>query len=858
MTVQTEGEVFMLRRNAGPARPPRQPGTARLDPNPPDGVPAAMTGLRRYLLTILCVLLLTAGGRIAAQTVPVEAPEPLAPSSEETVAPTPPAPPPAPAARQPTRQPTPPRAAQQPAPPPPAAAPQAAAPAALPASEAERLLGLLQDDARRAELVRTLQALTAASGAAAPAGATPAPPAAPAAPATPAEQLLAPNTLGAQLLQGASQRLSTLSDQLVAAVQTIADLPSMVAWMSSMARDPVTQFRVIDAAWKLLLVLGLGLFAEWMAVRMLRRARDALDSRAPEEGQAWSSLRKVPLVVARLGLDLLPIAAFAIISYGLIGAVQPLPTTELVMLTVNNAYMASRAVMVASRMALSPASPMLRLLPVADETAAYITIWLRRITFVLVVGFAVAEAGLQFGLPWSAYDSILRVSFLLVTLFLIVVILQNRMHVAEVLRAPDLPEGTMAEAGRRFFRGVRDRLADIWHLLAIAWLIAAWGVWALEVQGGFWRLSRVSLMTLVILGVSKLVDMALRRALGRAFRITPDLARRYPGLEARANRYLPIVKGTLSTIIGMIALLFLLEAWGLDSFGWFGQGKLGSRLVGSLASMAFTLLAALAAWEAANAAIARHLERLSRDAKAARSARVRTLLPMLRTALMITIVVIVAFIFLTEIGVNVAPLIAGAGVVGIAIGFGSQTLVRDVITGIFLLFEDAMAVGDVVQVGGLSGVVEQLSIRSIKLRAQDGSLHIIPFSAVTTVTNMTRDFAFAVVDVNVAYGEDTDRVTEVLKQIAAELREDLKFRPAIRDDLDILGVERLGDSGVLIRVRLKTEPSQRWSVAREMNRRIKKRFDELGIEIPYPHQKLVLDKPDDRHPAALVLTAAHD
>jgi small-conductance mechanosensitive channel len=319
-------------------------------------------------------------------------------------------------------------------------------------------------------------------------------------------------------------------------------------------------------------------------------------------------------------------------------------------------------------------------------------------------------------------------------------------------------------------------------------------------------------------------------------------------LEARANRYLPVLKGVFSFLIGGIAVLLLLEVWGLEAFAWFGAGKLGNRLVGSLASIGFTLLIALAAWEAANAAIQRHLEKLSRDAKAARSARVRTLLPMLRTALMITILVISGFIVLTEIGVNVAPLIAGAGVLGIAIGFGSQTLVRDIITGIFLLFEDALAVGDVVQVGGLSGVVEQLSIRSIKLRAQDGSLHIIPFSAVTTVTNMTRDFAFAVLDVSVAYGEDTDRVCEVLRDIATEMREDVKWRPAIRDDLDILGVERLADSGVIMRVRLKTEPSQRWAVAREMNRRIKKRFDELGIEIPYPHQKLVLERPEARHP----------
>ena len=157
-----------------------------------------------------------------------------------------------------------------------------------------------------------------------------------------------------------------------------------------------------------------------------------------------------------------------------------------------------------------------------------------------------------------------------------------------------------------------------------------------------------------------------------------------------------------------------------------------------------------------------------------------------------------------------------------------------------------------VQLGGLSGVVEQLSIRSIKLRAVDGSLHIIPFSAVTSVTNQTRDFAFAVIDVSIDYSEDTDRVAEVLRGIAAEMRQDSRWRPVIRDDLDVMGVDKLGDSGVIMRVRLKTDPAQRWAVAREMNRRIKRRFDELGIDIPYPHQKLVLE---EKHPAQTGATA---
>ena len=715
--------------------------------------------------------------------------------------------------------------------------------AATPASgnaspELEALLRILQDDARRAELIRALRAAAPEAEAEAPPASTSAEPA-----------LLAPHTLGAQLLQGASQRLAVFSDQLVAAVQTIADLPAVLGWLASLARDQITQTRVLDASWKLLLVLGLGLLAEWGATWALRRPREWLDTRAPAKTIGWAHFMRVPLVLGRLGLDLLPILAFALVSYGLIGAVRPLPSTQLVMLTANNAYIASRIIMAAARMLFSPASTHLRILPVADESAAYATIWLRRIVLVLVTSYAVAEAGLQFGLPWSAYDSILRMALLLVTLFLVIIILQNRQTVSDLLRAPELAESEEPDRARRFFRMLRDRAADIWHLVAIAWLMAAWGVWALEIQYGFWRLLKVSLSTILILTLAKLADMALRRVIKRAFSITPELSARYPGLEARANRYLPILKGSASLAIGGIALLFLLESWGLEAFSWFGQGKLGNRLVSSLVSIALTITLALVIWEGINAAIQRHLERLSRDAKAAQSARVRTLLPMLRTALLAVILIFVTLSTLSELGVNVAPLIAGAGVIGIAVGFGSQKLVQDVITGIFLLFEDAVAVGDVVQLGGLSGVVEQLSIRSIKLRAVDGSLHIIPFSAVTSVTNQTRDFAFAVIDVSIDYAEDTDKVAEALRALAAEMRQDPRWRPVIRDDLDVMGVERLGDSGVIMRIRLKTEPTQRWAVARELNRRIKRRFDELGIDIPYPHQKLVLE---EKHPAKVI------
>ena len=230
-----------------------------------------------------------------------------------------------------------------------------------------------------------------------------------------------------------------------------------------------------------------------------------------------------------------------------------------------------------------------------------------------------------------------------------------------------------------------------------------------------------------------------------------------------------------------------------------------------------TLVLALVIWEVANSAIQRRLSRLSRDSHAARSARVRTLLPMLRTVIGVFILVFVVLNALSQLGVNVAPLLAGAGVVGLAIGFGSQTLVKDVITGVFLLLEDAVAVGDLVNVGGKGGVVEHLSIRSIKLRDGDGSIHIVPFSTVTTVTNSTRDFAFAMADVLVSYETNTDEAGAAIKAIVAEMRTEPRFERAIRDEFDFWGVDNLGQVGVLLRGRVRTEPTQRWPVQRELH-----------------------------------------
>ncbi|WP_120008642.1 mechanosensitive ion channel domain-containing protein [Teichococcus vastitatis] len=736
-----------------------------------------------------------------------------------------------------------------------AAAAQAPAPAPAAASgEARRLLEILRDEARRAELMRNLEALAAAA-AGPPAAAAPpaAPPATPQPPvpqpapaATPEAPLLAPNTLGGQLLTGASRYLSWLSGQVVLTVRAITDLPGLLDWLSAQARDPVTHVRVADASWKLALSIGLGMLAEWMAVRALGRPRQTLDRLAPERVQGWARLRRVPLLFGRLLLDLLPIAAFGLVAYGLIPLLRPLPTTELILLTGAQAYLGVRVVMALGRMLLSPASARLRLMPCGDAMAAYVMLWLHRISVVLISGNAVAEAGLLFGLPWGVYDAIRRLVLLLISVFLGVIVLQNRVRVARWLHAPALRPGDQPNRARLAARRFRDRLAEIWHILAILYLLALWVVWALQIQDGFTRLLRASALTLVVLAVARLLDLGLRRLLGRLFSATSGLAGRHPGLESRANRYVPLLKGSVSALLTVLTLMTLLEVWGVAAFAWFAPGALGSRLLGSGLSFGMTVALALLVWEVANAALQRHIERLSRDAEAARSARVRTLVPMLRTTLMVVILLFVGFTLLSEIGVNVAPLLAGAGVIGLALGFGSQKLVQDVITGVFLLFEDAMTVGDVVNLGGKAGVVEHLSIRSIKLRDLDGSLHIIPFSTVNSVTNMTRDFSFAVLDVQVAYREDIDRVVEALTGVCSEMRSEARWGLAIRDEMEVLGVDKLMPDGPVIKVRIKTEPIKRWEVMREANRRIKRRFDELGIEIPAHRQRLMFE--DSAHP----------
>jgi moderate conductance mechanosensitive channel len=230
--------------------------------------------------------------------------------------------------------------------------------------------------------------------------------------------------------------------------------------------------------------------------------------------------------------------------------------------------------------------------------------------------------------------------------------------------------------------------------------------------------------------------------------------------------------------------------------------------------------------------------------------RAVTLGAIFRKTIVVLIWITAAVMVLKEAGFDIAPILAGAGVVGLAIGFGAQNLVRDIISGLFLLMENQIRVNDVVVINGTGGLVEEINLRTTVLRSVDGAVHIFPNGTIQTLSNLTHQYSYYVFDMGVAYKEDTDHVAGVMKAVADQMMGEEEFKPFILEPLEILGVDKFADSAVIIKARIKTLPIRQWAVGRELNRRFKKRFDELGIEIPVPQRtiRVVGSSPEEPTP----------
>ena len=239
-------------------------------------------------------------------------------------------------------------------------------------------------------------------------------------------------------------------------------------------------------------------------------------------------------------------------------------------------------------------------------------------------------------------------------------------------------------------------------------------------------------------------------------------------------------------------------------------------------------------WKVFSILIRKKLENTQQIKDEAQGQRINTLLRILKNFASITILVVVIMLVLSELGIKIGPLIAAAGVVGLAIGFGAQTLVKDIITGLFVVLEGQVTIGDIVEIAGHSGKVETISIRTIRLRDVKGHLHVIPFSEVTTVTNITQDQDYHTFEIGVSYNEDVDDVIETLEKVGKDLQRDKDFKSKVNGEIEVFGLDKFDDSAIIIKGRIPTVHKQQWAVRREFNRRVKIAFDKNGIEIPFP------------------------
>ena len=358
------------------------------------------------------------------------------------------------------------------------------------------------------------------------------------------------------------------------------------------------------------------------------------------------------------------------------------------------------------------------------------------------------------------------------------------------------------------------------------------GVFALDPEQA---LIRAGLTVLTVLGGALLV-WGLRTMLkALTERVAPEHA-----TDANKKR-VPIGRWTIRIArfaIGVAVFLAVLRIWGFE-YADLREGPLGA-LLGVATRVALILFVSFAAIELLNLGITNVFARIAKRARnARRAAQVRTLAPILSGVITTLFITIAAMMTLSEFGVEVGPLIAGAGIVGLAVGFGAQTLVKDFLTGIFLVLEDTVSIGDVIKIGEFGGVVEEMSLRTIKLRDFNGTLHVFPYSEAQVIHNQTKSFAFAVFELIVDQHADIAKAIEVMRRVGDGLREDEDFKAGILEAPDINGIDRIVDGNIVLKGRIKTLPGKQWGVQRAYLMRILKAFDEAGIDMPTRTMTLV-------------------
>lgn len=670
---------------------------------------------------------------------------------------------------------------------------------------------------------------------------------------TPPSDPFGTESLGLSVMSEAVKDAGSTIATFAAAVSHSTNLAPVKAWLQSFPTNTLRAGRAMAALQGIAITLLPALVVDIIIRLLLARPRAAIikyaltrrqaDLPDPEEGIALAEagatehpprrrlafgawLVRLGLAFGYIILALLPLIGFFITSSVVVGnGWVAKGAAQLIVVGVTNAYLFCRVAHEALKFIFAPANADIRLIHTSDRRARWLVRSLMAFIITITLGFTVVAASQTLGLNHEGALVVGRLIALLAHIELAVLVWQSRKIVAGWIRGNGARSGITAS--------VRRGLANIWHYVALFYLIALWVAYAGGVQNAFGLLLRIIGVFVGGLVLAQLVWFGYNQLLDYSFSESEKKPRRLQALRSRGKIYNPFLRLLGRVIIFVLMVVFMLAGWGVPIIAFLLKTPISVVLISALIDILITIAIALVLWEVANYLLASRIDQLTTAGRARQASRLRTLLPMLKATLGVLIFLTAGLVCLGKIGVNLVPLLAVSGVAGIAIGFGSQKLVQDIITGLFLLLEDAMQVGDVITLAGMTGTVERLSIRTIRLRGGDGSINIIPFSAVTTVTNMTRDFGYAQISIQVGYRENLAHVSAVLADIARTMRAEPAWGAMMRDDLQIFGLDQFGTNALIVTGQIRTGPGQHWSVRREFYARVKQRFQDEHIEMPY-------------------------
>lgn len=754
-----------------------------------------------------------------------------------------------------------------------AAAPQTSPPATQPAAPATgsaqpqgmdpsyaALAALLENNQARAQLIKQLRTLAAQDQGHAASDASSASPAratgARAQPASP------PAAAGrASLAQKLTTGLERFTDELAgnlagtaAAASALlhgqARLQDLGKWLPALASLGAAIAAVLIAylILRIAAARGFARLDSWI-MQGEKRSADRQASQAPEAGPAAASSaasaagahrhpaglrrfasiapgRKLLGVLAALVIDIAATVLAALVAYiAVLMLAEHTPGTSKFALQFLTAFVLVEVVKALSRGIFATRYPKLRLLPMSSPTAIYWNQWLTLLIALTGYGLLLVVPVADALFPPAVGRLLGFLIMLYVYVHAVRVIWKNR----RAIRAGLVRQAEQSSAA--VFGTLIRVLARTWHFIALAYFTALFVVSQTDQQQALSFMARATVQSLAAILLGLLASVAVSSLLARRIRLPDEWRKALPLLEDRLNAYVPALLKSIRLLILVLVALVVLDAWQAFNLMAWAHSDAGHAAIAMVFHVGIILVIAALAWTVL-ASLIEH--RLGVSGGHRPSEREKTLLMLFRNAVAVLIATMTLLIVLSQIGINIGPLIAGAGVAGLAIGFGAQKLVQDVITGVFIQLENGMNQNDVVEVCGLFGTVEKITIRSVVIRTMDGGYHLIPFSTIDKLTNHTRGYGYHYGEYNIAHRESVDEAIEQLQNAFRELMRDPVLAPEILKDIDIPGVTSLTEKGFTIRVLIKTTPGNQWAVQRGFNRLVKQYFDAAGIEMPYP------------------------